>query len=416
MAGLDRSAKPMIEDPEIRINTSQSRENRSVFNKHLALFLSAVKYLLRNPVRSSIIIICLIALLAPFVTAIAICEGIKFQYARILKDGGDVYVTRDNYGSNAPIGLEMIDRFKEIPGVTKVVPRVIGRTYVQEKLMIILGIPSASIPSSIRIIQGTAPAAKGEVIIGQRAADYLKLTIGSRFSIRRNPVQVFKIVGIFHSSFNIWNADLLLMNFTDAAELFGISNKATDLLIYTRPGYEKIVDIIIRISEQESEQPPLRVQTRKLIHRYSQRGFNIQAGVFAAFYSIVFALAIPCLGVISGFGMSERKREIGVMKALGWQTPEILEMVALENLVLSLISVPLIPVVAAGWIYLFNGAGIVRYFMPAYDILISFSIPSRIFPIPFVVGIMMAIILTMVASIYPTWRTAIIPPFEAMKT
>lgn len=407
----------MTKNPPIHADNLPNRESAPIFSKHKALFFNAIKCLLRNPVRSIVVILCLTAILCPFVAAIALCEGIKSQFASILEEGCDVYVARDNYGSNAPIELEMIEQLRRIQGVTNVVPRVIGRTYVKGKFLAILGIASTAIPFSIQIIQGKAPRAKGEVILGHRAAEYLELELGSRFSINRNPGQVFQIVGLFSSPCNIWNADLLLMNFEDASDLFGIRGKATDLSVYTRPGYEEIVDIIVRLSEeQEIGQPTLRVQTRELIDRYSQRGFNLKAGVFAGFYCLVFAIGIPAIGVISGFGQSERRREIGVMKALGWQTPEVLEMIALENLILSLISVPCIILAATGWIHIFNGAVISKFFIANLDVMIRFSVPARIFPIPFVLSIMMAVILTMVGSIYSTWRTAIVPPSEAMKT
>jgi ABC-type lipoprotein release transport system permease subunit len=394
----------------------QNQPKISIFSKHQALLLNAAQSLLRNPLRSTSVILCLIAILAPFVTAIAICEGIKFQYANILKEGGDLYVSRDNYGSNAPIELGLSQRFQVIQGVTRVVPRVIGRTYVKGKFMAVLGISSSSIPSSIQLILGREPKAKGEVILGQRASEYLNLKVGSRFSIDRNPGQILRIVGLFRSPFTIWDADLLIMNFEDAGNLFGIRDQATDFLIYTRPGYGQIVDKIIQVpEEEEAARPPLRVQTRDLIDRYSQRGFNIRAGVFAAFYSIVFALAVPSIGILSGFGQMERRREIGVVKALGWQTPEVLEMVALENVILSLLSIPFILLVATAWIHLFEGAGIVQFFIAGINTMMPFSIPSRIFPVPFLLSIMMAPILTMVGTIYSTWRTAVVPPSEAMK-
>ena len=405
----------MIKSPSIKLSNSQIQQSTPIVRKHQALFVNALRDLLRNPVRSIIVILSLIAIVSPFVTAIAICEGVKSQYKGILKEGGDIYVAKDNYGSNAPIELDLIERLLAIQGVTKVVPRVIGRTYVKGKFLAILGIHPESIPSSIQLIRGRKPEAQEEVILGQGAAEYLNLTVGSRFSIKRNPGQVFRIVGLFHSRFRIWNADLLLMNFEDASDLFGIQGKATDLLVYTRPGYEKIVDIIIHRSEEESDAPLLRVQTRDLIDRYSRRGFNIKAGVFAGFYCLVFALGIPAIGVISGFGQSERRREIGVMKALGWQTPEVLEMVALENLILSVMSVPCIILAATVWIHIFNGIVISKFFIANLDIIIPFSVPSRIFPIPFVLGIMVAMILTMTGSIYSTWKTAIVPPSEAMK-
>lgn len=406
----------MTTNSPIHAGNLPNREPAPIFSKHKALFFSAIKCLLRNPVRSIVVILCLTALLCPFVAAIAICEGIKSQFASILEEGCAVYVARDNYGSNAPIELDMMAKLRGIQGVTKVVPRVTGRTYVKGKFLAVLGISSQRTPSSVQIIKGRPPKARGEVILGWKAAEYLNLRLGSKFTIERSPSQVFQIVGLFHSPFNIWNADLLVMKFKDASDLFGIRGAATDLLVYTRPGYEQIVDIIIQISEEESERPPLRVQTKDLIDRYSKRGFNIKAGVFAGFYCLVLALGIPALGVISGFGQSERRREIGVMKALGWQTTEVLEMIALENLTLGLISVPCILLGAAGWVHLFNGALISKFFIANWDVLISFPIPSRIFPIPFVLSVMMALILTMVGSIYSTWRTAIVPPSEAMKT
>jgi len=142
----------------------------------------------------------------------------------------------------------------------------------------------------------------------------------------------------------------------------------------------------------------------------------MKAGVFSGLYCLVLALGIPSIGVISGFGLSERRREIGVMKALGWQTQEILEMVAMENLALSIISVPFIIMAAVVWIYLFNGVVIAKFFIASLDIMIPFQVPSMIFPIPAILGLMMAMVLTMVGSIYSTWKTAIIPPSEAMKT
>ena len=401
-----------------KVDHPEGQEDKSLVSKHRALFLNAIKCLLRNRVRSTVVILCLIALLSPFVTALSICEGIKSQYREMLNQAGDVYVARDNYGSNAPIELEVIEHLQRIQGVTEVVPRVIGRTYVKGKFLAILGIDPGYIPASIRLAEGRAPKAKGDVIIGKEASAYLNLGLGARFSIKRSPGQRFQIVGLFHSPCNIWNVDLLVMNYEDASELFGIRGMATDLSVYTRPGYEKIVDVIVRLSEKEEEsgKPALRVQTKELVDRYSQRGFNVKAGVFTGLYCLVLALGIPSIGVISGFGFSERRREIGVMKALGWQTQEILEMVAMENLALSIISVPFIIIAAVAWIYLFNGAVIAKFFIASLDIMIPFQIPSMIFPIPAMLGLMMAMVLTMVGSIYSTWKTAIVPPSEAMKT
>lgn len=385
--------------------------------KHMALVGEAARNLLRHPARGAMVLIALVAALSPLVTVLAVCEGVKQQYGGIVNEGADIYVARDYYGSNAAIELSMAPRFTEIQGVTAVVPRVIGRTYAKGKFMAILGIDSKFMPSSIHLVQGQELAGRGEVMIGRTAAEYLDLRVGSRFSLKRNPDLVFEVVGLFQSPFTIWSADLLLMSFDDASALFGMEGKATDLMVFTRPGYQQIVDIIIRMSEEDRrlDQPPLRVQTKQIISAYSQRGFSTKSGVFTGFYVLVLALSIPSIGVISGFGLSVRCREIGVIKALGWQTPEVLEMVALENLILSLVSVPLTIVMAWIWIHAFNGFGLTRFIIADLKVLIPFQVPSRLFPVPFVLGSLLAVVLTMVGSIYSTWRTAIVPPSEVMK-
>ncbi len=372
---------------------------------------------MRNPVRSGVLILSLVALISPLVVATSISEGLKTQYSDILREGADVYVTRDNFGSNAPIELSVADRFKEIQGVARVVPRIIGRTYAQGKFLAILGIDSGQLPPAIHVTRGRKPMTKGEVMLGWRAAQYLNVQEGGQFSLERHPDQRFWIVGIFASPFTVWESDLMVMGFEDASDLFDLQGKATDLLIYTRPGYEQIVDVIIRASDQEQglNEPPLRVQTRELISRYSLRGFNIKAGVFAGFYCLVLGLGIPCIGLISGFGLAEKRREIGVIKALGWQTQEIMETVALEHLVLGLLSVPLIIMVAVAWIHIVNGAGIAAYFIADFGILVPFPVPWKILPLPLVLSVMTALILVLVGSSYATWRTAVVAPAEAMK-
>jgi ABC-type lipoprotein release transport system permease subunit len=396
----------------------ERRRQPSMVGRHRALFLNALRCVLRNPVRSAMVVLCLTALLAPFVTGIAISEGIKSQHNGALDQGGDVYVARDHYGSNGPIELDMIEKIRAIPGVTEVVPRVIGRAYVKGKFLAVLGVAPEHFPGSIHLTRGRRPQAENEVLLGKDAAAYAGLDVGSRFSVEKRPDKVFRIVGLFGSPLNPWNANLLLMDFKDAAGLFGLSGKATDLCVRTRPGYQGIVEAMVRLSEEEAEKglPPLRVQTRELIDRYSQRGFNVKAGVYAGLYCLVFALGIPSIGVISGFGLSERRREIGVMKALGWQTQEVLEMVALENLILSIASVPFVVLVAAVWIHLFNGAWISRFFIASMGVMIPFPVPSRIFPIPVLLGTLLVVVLAMVGSIYSTWRASVVPPSEAMKS
>jgi ABC-type lipoprotein release transport system permease subunit len=388
-------------------------------NKHLNLLFTAVGNILRNKIRSIVLILCLIAVLFPFVTALSISEGIKFQSLISVEEGADIYVTSDYFGSNAPISLDYLERLKKMEGVTKAFPRIVGRTYFVNRLATIVGILPENIPKSIHLDQGRMFRDRDEVVIGKGLAKEFHLQLGVRFSLSVNPSKLFRVVGIFDSSATIWSANLILMSFEDASEFFKMGGKATDILIYTRPGYApflaKEIQEKMEISNPGQMEPPLRVQDKPLVRRYFQRGFNYKAGVFTALYTIAFALTIPALLIVSGFGQAERRKEIGVIKATGWQTQEVMEMVALENLVMSLTSAPLAILLAVTWLKWFNGAFIAQFFIAEIGLMAPFAVPSRFLPLPCFLAFLFATVLTMVGSLYSTWKTATIPPVEAMR-
>jgi ABC-type lipoprotein release transport system permease subunit len=388
-------------------------------NRHLNFLFAAIGNIIRNKVRSLTLILCLIAVLFPFICAMAISEGIKFQSMISVEEGADIYVTSDHYGSNAPISLQYLQRFQKREGVVKVFPRVVGRSYFANQLATLVGIPAESIPKSIRLMQGERFREKGEVMVGKGLAKAVHLQVGVRFTLSANPSKIFKVSGIFDSDTTIWSSNLILMTFEDASEFFQMKGMATDILIYTRPGYAPLLAKEIQenmdVSNPDSSGPPLRVQDKSLVKRYFQRGFNYKAGVFTALFTVAFALAIPALLVVSGFGQTERRKEIGVLKATGWQTQEVMEMVTLENLVISLTSAPLAILTAMVWLKLFNGAFIVQFFIAEIGLMAPFPVPSRFLPLPCLFAFLFAMVLTMVGSLYSTWRTATIPPAEAMR-
>ena len=107
--------------------------------KHTNLFLEATASILRNRGRSAVVVGCLLGVLLPFITAMAVSEGVRFQSAISVDSGADLYVSLEQYGRNGPIPLSLIDEFAKIPGVMRVVPRIVGRTYIGEDLVVVVG-------------------------------------------------------------------------------------------------------------------------------------------------------------------------------------------------------------------------------------------------------------------------------------
>ena len=380
--------------------------------RHLNLFIQAVLSILRNRDRSLVVTGCLIAVLLPFVTAMAVSEGVREQATLAIDNGADLYITRAQYGRNGPISLEKVTEFADIPGVIKAVPRISGRTYLGEELAIVVGIDSAALPATV----GNKNSLKsGEVRIGRTLADRLNLKKGDELHFFLFPAMPFTIVDFLDGDLSIWASSMVMLTFNDAATIFKLPGFASEILLYSRPGTEDVIaEHLSSLGKPWDMTPPLRIQTKSIVDQYINRGFNLQAGIFFLFYLTAFALAIPALLILSGFGRGARKKEIGILKATGWQTLEVLEMTCMENIMLALLGSMLAVIIGMLWLKTFNGIGVAPLFISGISWIPDFKVPSLFTPMPVLFSFLFGIVLTMLGTVITTWKTAITPPLTTM--
>ena len=104
-----------------------------------------------------------------------------------------------------------------------------------------------------------------------------------------------------------------------------------------------------------------------------------------------------------------------MLRVVGWQSSEIIEMVAWENLVLSLMGACIAFLASFVWIRLLNGLFIAQFFIAETGLVPDFPVPSRFLPLPLFFSFLLALLLTMTGSLYNTWRLATIAPAEAIR-
>ncbi len=386
----------------------------------LNIFLAAANSLTRHRLRTGVIVVCLVVILCPFVTALSILEGVKRQALVSVNEGADIYVTMDMYGRNGMIPMEYAKEIEKIDGVIKAVPRVISRIYVEGRIAVLLGIPISEIGQSVSFIKGSLPE-EGEIVIGKGLAEALGLDIGSNLSlgirvtaiIDHSPFilkEVYRVSGIFDSDTSIWTSDLILANIEDAISIYEMEDFVSDIAVYVKQG--KVVSVTDEIQKLNAF---FRIQSKSLARRYIQRGFNRKGGIFIVLYTFAFVLAIPVILVVSGTGLSERKKEIGILKATGWQSSEVLQMVFFENILIAMISAPLALILSFIWVKLFNGIFIAQMFIAEVGAMAPFKIPALFLPTSFLLSFFFSIMLSLVGSIYSTWRTTIVPPAEVLR-
>ena len=377
---------------------------------HINLFIQAVLSIMRNRDRSLVVSACLIAVLLPFITAMAVSEGIRAQAEISVQNGADLYISRAQYGRNGAVALSELEEFAKIPGVTSVIPRISGRTYMGEELAMLVGIDNP------QLVNSTSRKLKsGELLMGRLLAKRLGLQKGDEVHFFLFPALPFTIADLIDGDRSIWASSLVILSFNDAATIFKLPGYASEILLYARPGTADIIaEQLNSLGKPWDMTPPLRIQTKSIVEQYINRGFDLQSGVFFLFYLTAFALSIPALLILSGFGRGARKKEIGILKATGWQTLEVMEMTCIENLLLALWSSMLTVVLAIIWLKLGNGIGVAPLFISGIDWIPEFQVPSLFTPMPVLFAFLFGLVLTMLGTIFSTWKTAITPPLTTM--
>lgn len=389
--------------------------------KHLAIFHASADNIARHRLRSMTIVLCLVAILSPFLSAIAVLEGVKAQSLLSVDEGADIYVTMDLFGRNGVIPLRAVAEIKALDGVVEAVPRAICRIFISGRSAVLLGIPfDKRFSDDTSFVQGAPPRA-GEVVIGTKLAQALKLGIGDEISIGARAIgiinhipyimkKMYRIAGTFTTSADIRTADLVMMDIHEAVSAYEMDGFATDIAIYVKPDHSaQVSEGLMKMNSA------YRIQTKDLVRTYVERGLNTRGGVFTSLYLVAFAVAIPTMLVMTGIGLPERRKEVGVLKATGWRTHEVMEMVVYEDLLYALSGASAALVVSFIWVRLLNGFFIARLFISGFNDVSTFPVPSQFLPLPFFIAFLLALVVTMVGSIITTWRSAVVPPAEALR-
>jgi ABC-type antimicrobial peptide transport system permease subunit len=138
-------------------------------------------------------------------------------------------------------------------------------------------------------------------------------------------------------------------------------------------------------------------------------------GVFTLHFVLAFVASILVLLVTSGLGLAERRREIGILKATGWQTDEVLLRGLAESLALSLAGACVSLLLAWVWLRLLNGYGLAGLFLTGAGPAPEFPVPFRLTPVPALLAFVLAFVVVLSGTLYSSWRAATASPLEAMR-
>jgi ABC-type lipoprotein release transport system permease subunit len=119
--------------------------------------------------------------------------------------------------------------------------------------------------------------------------------------------------------------------------------------------------------------------------------------------------------VTSGIALPDRRREVAILKATGWQMDQILLRATVEGFTLSTLAVCLSVLGAWFWLGVLNGYAVAAIFLPGGSAAAEFPIPYRLTPIPVLLALVVSLAIVLSGSLFASWRAAAAEPREALR-
>jgi ABC-type lipoprotein release transport system permease subunit len=381
--------------------------------------------LLRFRLRTTVVLLCLLSAAAPLLTALAMQEGLKNQALAMLKTGPDLLVAGDDFGRPCAVPLSWAETVHEIPGVVLVLPRAVGRVIIEDLPALLVGIGPAlgseGLPEQDRSDSwhtSLPSLQQGELAIGSAIARHFDLRVGDRLQLalptegaERFRYRSFEVAILIDPALNpVWSAGLILAHFDDLQRIFLRSDMATELMVYCREGYEE------RIAQQLSERlgPRAKIQDRSMMEGYFHGGFDRRAGAFLVYFLAALALSVPVLALAAGHGLTARRREVAVMKCMGWETREILLLQMMESVLTAVAGASLAVILSLVWLKFGAGWPLNQFLMPGAEELPPFQLPYLMCWTPVLLIYIFSISVSAGGAVASAWRAASVEPGKVL--
>lgn len=371
-----------------------------------------ISSLLRRKTRNISLIIVYTFIVFILASVIFFTEALRKEVSLILRDAPEIVVQRVIAGRHDLTPEIYIDRIKVIPGVRSVKARLWG--YYFDPITGANYTMMVSPPENSLKTARLPEIEEGHIIIGKGIANNLNLSVGDSMPFRtfnREPLYL-KIKGIFPSESELIAADTILISEMDFKKINGIpSGYYTDLVI----GVANLREVTTIAKKITDILPDTRPITRKEILRTYDSILNWRSGIIMMiFWGAIAAFIIFAWDRATGLS-AEEKKEIGILKAIGWETSDVIMMKFWEGIVISLTSF-MAGIIMAYLHVFFTSSFLFRPVLMGWSVLYpEFRLTPFIDLYQIATLLFLVVIPYTVATIVPSWRAATIDPDTVMK-
>jgi ABC-type lipoprotein release transport system permease subunit len=330
--------------------------------------------------------------------------ALRAQAARVLAGAPELVVQRLAAGRHDLAPAAWVGQIAAVRGVQGARGRLWGYAY---------DAPSRAnftvlVPEAFR-------GAPGEVVVGPGVARVAGVGAGGTLALRAADGEYLhlRVREVVPPSGELVASDLVLLGEADFRRLFATpAGSYTDVV--ARVGNAREVATVA--GKVARLLPAARTITRAELARTYEAIFGWRSGLMVAvLLGAVLTFAIVAWDKASGLSADER-REIGVLKAVGWDTSDVLLMKLLEGAAISLTAAGAGMLAAYAHVFVWRGA-LLRPVLEGWS-----GLYPELWPVPLVGAVDVATLFFLTVAPYlaataiPTWRAATIDPDEVMRS
>ena len=383
------------------------------------LFLLLIKH------KSKHIAIFIISILIVFLisSVLFISNSLKKEVFSTLNNQSDFIIQKTNNGKIFDTPISWVEDFSSINGVRNVQQRVYGHYYFMPEnvYFTIVGVDlfeentNKNIKELLSVLNISNFLQNDSMIIGngiKKIFDKYHYFDSYDFKLLDKQSLNVKIFKDLPQEANLVANDLIIMDINLAKKILNIDEEnSTDIVLNVPNDLEKQ-----NIKEQLIlKHSNIRILQKENLKKEYENMFNYKGGIFLVLFIVVIFTFILILYQRYSMISSSDKKEIGILKAVGWSIKDIIKLKIIENFIVGFMAFIIGVVFAYIFVFIFNAPILRNIFIGFSNVQNDFILNANIEFSTLITLFLFFIIPFLSAVLIPVWKIAVIDANESMK-